>query len=65
MTDAARAYLQTDDPVSAARVLMRADSIAPAEVRHRPAVREVVGQVARDPDAPATITQLAINLGVL
>ncbi|MEU7589494.1 hypothetical protein AB0A95_24745 [Micromonospora sp. NPDC049230] len=44
---------------------MRADSIAPAEIRHRPAARDVVAQVARDPDAPATITQLAIGLGVL
>ncbi|MFI9639475.1 helix-turn-helix domain-containing protein [Micromonospora sp. NPDC051925] len=65
LVDAARAYLRTDDPVSAARVLIRADGIAPAEVRHRPVVREVVAQVARDPDAPTTIIQLAISLGLL
>lgn len=50
---------------SSARVLLRADSIAPAEIRFRPAAREVVVQVARDPGAPPTITQLAIGLGVL
>ncbi|MFF0151378.1 helix-turn-helix domain-containing protein [Micromonospora sp. NPDC005203] len=65
LIDAARAYLQTEDPTNAARVLVWADSIAPAEIRHRPAARDVVAQVARAPDAPATITQLAINLGVL
>ncbi|WP_406075562.1 helix-turn-helix domain-containing protein [Micromonospora sp. NBC_01638] len=53
------------DSANAARVLLRADSIAPAEIRHRPAARDVVAQVARDPDAPPTITQLAIALGVL
>ncbi|MGC4809765.1 helix-turn-helix domain-containing protein [Micromonospora sp. DT228] len=65
LIDAARAYLQTDDPANAARVLLRAESIAPAEIRHRPAARDVVAQVARDSDAPPMITQLAIGLGVL
>ncbi|MET8118804.1 helix-turn-helix domain-containing protein [Micromonospora sp. NPDC005291] len=65
LVDAARAYLQIGDPGNAARVLVQADSIAPAEVRHRPASREVVAQVARDPDAPAMITQLAFSLGVV
>ncbi|MEU8263121.1 hypothetical protein AB0C02_21120 [Micromonospora sp. NPDC048999] len=45
-------------------MLVQADGIAPAEVRHRPSAREVVARVTRDPDAPATITQLAITLGV-
>ncbi|MFI6238686.1 hypothetical protein ACIBEF_02280 [Micromonospora sp. NPDC050795] len=65
LIDAARAYLQTDDAINAARVLLRAGHIAPAETHHRPAARDVVAQAARDPAAPATITQLAINLGVL
>ncbi|MGI5523757.1 hypothetical protein ACQEUX_22890 [Micromonospora sp. CA-259024] len=65
LIDAARAYLQTNDHADAARVLLRAERIAPAEIRHRPAARDVVAQVARDPDAPPTITQLAIGLGVL
>ncbi|MGC4781499.1 helix-turn-helix domain-containing protein [Micromonospora zamorensis] len=65
LIDAARAYLQTDDPANAARVLLRAERIAPAEIHDRPGARDVVAQVARDPDAPPTITQLAIGLGVL
>ncbi|MEU5934298.1 XRE family transcriptional regulator [Micromonospora sp. NPDC047187] len=65
LIDAARAYLLTDDPANAARVLLRADRIAPAEIRDRPAARGVVAQVACDPDAPSTITQLAIGLGML
>lgn len=64
LLDAARAYLHADDPVNAGRVLMEADRIAPAEIRHRPAGRDVLAQVARDPDAPATVTQLADMLGV-
>ncbi|MEV0216319.1 helix-turn-helix domain-containing protein [Micromonospora sp. ALFpr18c] len=65
LIDAARAYFLTDDLTNAARVLLRANSVAPAEIRHRPAARDVVALVARDPDAPPTITQLAISLGVL
>ncbi|MFF0151348.1 helix-turn-helix domain-containing protein [Micromonospora sp. NPDC005203] len=65
LLDAARAYLLVNDPANAARVLVRADSIAPAEVRHRPAARDVVAQVARDPAAPTTITHLASDLRVV
>ncbi|NBE85205.1 XRE family transcriptional regulator, partial [Micromonospora sp. NEAU-HG-1] len=64
LLDAARAYLQADDPISAGRLLIDADHTAPAEIRHRPAGREVLAQVARDPHAPATIIQLALTLGV-
>ncbi|MEK8109386.1 hypothetical protein NKG94_41760 [Micromonospora sp. M12] len=44
---------------------MWADRIASAEVRYRPAVRDVVAQAARAPDAPTTITELAGTLGVV
>ncbi|MEU7980033.1 helix-turn-helix domain-containing protein [Micromonospora sp. NPDC049081] len=64
LVDAARAYLQADDPTNAGRVLADADRMAPAEVRHRPAAREMVAQVARTPQAPATIVTLAAALGV-
>ncbi|WP_232234132.1 hypothetical protein [Micromonospora chokoriensis] len=64
LIDVARAYLQTNDPTNAARVLLRADRIAPAEIRHRPAARDVVAQVVRDPDAPPTIHRLAVALGI-
>ncbi|WP_328341151.1 helix-turn-helix domain-containing protein [Micromonospora sp. NBC_00421] len=64
LIDAARAYLQADDPANAGRVLADADRMAPAEVRHRPVARDVLGQVARAPHAPATSIQLAAALGV-
>ncbi|MGW1058689.1 helix-turn-helix domain-containing protein [Micromonospora rubida] len=64
LVDAARAYVQAGDPVSAGRVLVDVDRMAPAEVRHQPAAREVLAQVARDPLAPATIIRLAAALGV-
>ncbi|WP_405110037.1 helix-turn-helix domain-containing protein [Micromonospora sp. NBC_01405] len=64
LLDAARAYLQADDPISAGRLVIDADRTAPAEIRQRPAGREVLAQVARDPTAPATIIQLALTLGV-
>ncbi|MEU4565863.1 helix-turn-helix domain-containing protein [Micromonospora sp. NPDC023956] len=64
LIDAARAYQYADDPINAGRVLMEADRIAPAEIRHRPAGRDVLAQVARDPAAPTTLIQLAATLGV-
>ncbi|SCL31386.1 helix-turn-helix domain-containing protein [Micromonospora inyonensis] len=64
LVDAARAYLQVDDPINAGRVLIEADRIAPAEIRHRPAGRDVLALVARDPAAPTTLVQLAATLGV-
>ncbi|MFE0590234.1 helix-turn-helix domain-containing protein [Micromonospora echinospora] len=64
LVDVARAYLHGDDPVTAGCVLVEADRIAPAEIRHRPASRDVLAQVVRDPAAPTTLTQLADTLGV-
>ncbi len=64
LVDAARAYLQAGDPANAGRILLDADRTAPAEVRHRPAAREVLAQVARNPAAPAAIVQLTATLGV-
>ncbi|WP_158610895.1 hypothetical protein [Micromonospora endolithica] len=45
-------------------MLVDAAQMAPTEVRHRPAAREALAQVAREPHAPATIIQLAAVLGV-
>jgi transcriptional regulator with XRE-family HTH domain len=64
LIDAARAYLQADDAVNAGRVLMKAERTAPAEIRDRPAGRDVLAQVARDPAAPTTLIHLAAALGV-
>ncbi|GIJ32802.1 helix-turn-helix domain-containing protein [Micromonospora sediminimaris] len=64
LIDAARAHLHAHDHTSAARTLRQAESIAPAEVRHRPAARDLLAQVLRSPHAPTTIVQLAAALGV-
>ncbi|MEG3635065.1 hypothetical protein [Micromonospora palythoicola] len=64
LIDAGRAYLQVADPVNAARVLLEVDRTAPAEVRHRPAARNVLAATVRHPGAPATIVALAATLGV-
>jgi transcriptional regulator with XRE-family HTH domain len=59
LVDVARAYLQVGDSSNAGRVLVEAERIAPAEIRQRPAARDVLAQVVRDSDAPATVVQLA------
>ncbi|MEV5822199.1 XRE family transcriptional regulator [Micromonospora haikouensis] len=64
LLDAARAHLQAGDPIGAGRVLVEADRIAPAEIRHRPAGRDVLARVARDPAAPTTLVHLAVTLGI-
>ncbi|MEU8025703.1 helix-turn-helix domain-containing protein [Micromonospora harpali] len=64
LLDTARAYLQTGDPIDAGRVLLEADRIAPAEIRHRPAGRDVLAQVVRDPTAPEMLVHLAATIGV-
>ncbi|MFC8849890.1 MULTISPECIES: helix-turn-helix domain-containing protein [unclassified Micromonospora] len=64
LLDAARAYLRTADPRGAGRALLDAERTAPAELRHRPAARQVIAQVTRAPHAPATLVQLALSLGV-
>ncbi|GIJ25722.1 transcriptional regulator [Micromonospora qiuiae] len=65
LVDVARAYLQAADPANAARVLLNAERLAPYEVRRRPAGRDVLAQVARDPKAPAMIAELALSLGLV
>ncbi|WP_434743428.1 helix-turn-helix domain-containing protein [Micromonospora sp. SH-82] len=64
LIDTARAYLQVDDPTNASRALMEADRVAPAELRHRPAGRDVLAQVMREPAAPTMLVHLAAALGV-
>ncbi|MFI7078897.1 hypothetical protein ACIBO1_16520 [Micromonospora sp. NPDC049903] len=45
-------------------VLLDADRTASAEVRHRPAARDVLADTIRHPGAPATVVSLAVVLGV-
>jgi transcriptional regulator with XRE-family HTH domain len=63
LLDAARAYLAADDPAGAGRAVVDAERTAPAEVRHRPAARELIAQVVRDPRAPGSVVRLAAALG--
>ncbi|MET8045469.1 helix-turn-helix transcriptional regulator [Micromonospora sp. NPDC005215] len=64
LVDVARAYLQVGDLRGAARALVDADSVAPAEVRCRPLVRTVIADVARAQPAPAGVARLATLVGL-
>jgi transcriptional regulator with XRE-family HTH domain len=64
LVDAARAYLQVGDLRGAARALVDADSVAPAEVRCRPLARTVIAEVARGHPAPAGVARLATLVGL-
>ncbi|MET7950424.1 helix-turn-helix transcriptional regulator [Micromonospora sp. NPDC005324] len=64
LVDVARAYLQVGDLRRAARALVDADSVAPAEVRCRPLARTVIADVARAQPAPAGVARLATLVGL-
>ncbi|MEU6206935.1 helix-turn-helix domain-containing protein [Micromonospora musae] len=64
LLDVARAYLQLGDVRGAARALVDADSVAPAEVRCRPSARTVIAEVARVHPAPAGVARLAALVGL-
>ncbi|MET8120030.1 hypothetical protein [Micromonospora sp. NPDC005189] len=52
---AARAYLLTGDLTDAGRALADADTIAPAEVRYRPAARTLIAEIAHSGRAAASV----------
>ncbi|MFI6270609.1 helix-turn-helix domain-containing protein [Micromonospora zamorensis] len=64
LVDVARAYLQVGDLRAAARALVDADSVAPAEVRCRPLARTVIAEIARANPAPAGVARLATLVGL-
>ncbi|MET8365020.1 helix-turn-helix domain-containing protein [Micromonospora sp. NPDC005194] len=64
LLDVARAYLHTGDLRGAARALVDADSVAPAEVRWRPLARTLIADVARAKPAPAGVARLATLVGL-
>ncbi|MEU5963994.1 helix-turn-helix transcriptional regulator [Micromonospora parva] len=64
LVDVARAYLQVGDLRGAARALVDADSVAPAEVRCRPLARTLIADVARAQPAPAGVARLATVVGL-
>ncbi|MGC4796060.1 hypothetical protein ACLQ3H_18430 [Micromonospora saelicesensis] len=63
LVDVAWAYLQVGDLRGAARALVDADSVAPAEVRCRPLVRTAIADVAHAQPAPAGVARLATVVG--
>ncbi|MET8090620.1 helix-turn-helix domain-containing protein [Micromonospora sp. NPDC005220] len=64
LVDVARVYLQLGDVRGAARALVDADSVAPAEVRFRPLARTVIADIARAQPAPAGVARLATLVGL-
>ncbi|MET8282177.1 helix-turn-helix domain-containing protein [Micromonospora sp. NPDC005174] len=64
LLDAARAYLHMGDLRGAARALVDADSVAPAEVRWRPLARTLIADVACAQPAPAGVARLATLVGL-
>ncbi|MDG9676744.1 helix-turn-helix domain-containing protein [Micromonospora sp. DH14] len=64
LVNVARACLQVGDLRGAARALVDADSVAPAEVRCRSLARTVIADVARAQPAPAGVARLATVVGL-
>ncbi|MEU8179649.1 helix-turn-helix domain-containing protein [Micromonospora sp. NPDC049047] len=64
LVDVARAYLHLGDVRGAARALVDADRVAPAEVRCRASARTVIADVARAQPAPAGVARLATLVGL-
>ncbi|MDG4796556.1 helix-turn-helix domain-containing protein [Micromonospora sp. WMMD1082] len=64
LMDAARAYLLAGDLAGAGRMLVAADSVAPAEVRSRPSARTLLAEIARGRPAPAGVARLATLVGL-
>ncbi|WP_432903450.1 helix-turn-helix domain-containing protein [Micromonospora matsumotoense] len=64
LVDAARAYLDAGDLTAAGLTLVEADTIAPAEVRYRPAARTLVAEIARNGPPAAGVARLATLVGL-
>ncbi|GIJ25458.1 transcriptional regulator [Micromonospora qiuiae] len=62
LIDMSRAYLAIGDHHAAARALVTADHIAPAETRIRPAARAALTAVLRAGPTPADLTRLATHI---
>ncbi len=64
LLDAARVYVHAGDLRGAARALVDADCVAPAEVRARPLARTLIADCARARPAPAGVARLATLVGL-
>jgi len=64
--DSARGLYLADQHEAAVRALLFADEIAPQSLRSRPAVREIVGQMARDSRQGGSdeLRELALRFGI-
>lgn len=64
--DMARGFAQVGDIDRATEMLLAGDRLAPTDIRCRPVVREVIGDVLRRArgEPPPAITDLAVQLGV-
>ncbi|WJK32385.1 helix-turn-helix domain-containing protein [Solwaraspora sp. WMMA2065] len=63
LIDVTRAYLDTGNPTAAARAIIAADQIAPAETRTRPTAHTVVATLLRAGPTP-DLTRLATTIGL-
>ncbi|SCG14838.1 Helix-turn-helix domain-containing protein [Micromonospora echinofusca] len=64
LIDITRAHLDLGDPCAAGRALVTADTIAPAEIRLRPAARTALTAVLRANSPAADVTRLAATVGL-
>ncbi|GIJ30219.1 transcriptional regulator [Micromonospora qiuiae] len=64
LIDAARLHLDTGNPSQAGQALLHADSVAPAEVRSRPAARTLLAEIIQRGPAAADVARLATIVGL-
>lgn len=64
--DTGRGWYAAGDPARAARSFLEADEVSPAELRPRPTVRELAGQMVRDARRRGSdeLRELAVRLGI-
>lgn len=64
--DAGRGWYAAGDPARAVRSFLEADEASPAELRSRPTVRELTGQMVRDARRRGSdeLRELAVRLGI-
>jgi transcriptional regulator with XRE-family HTH domain len=66
LLDLARGWAQVGDVNRAGEMLVAGDRLAPNELRYRPVVRDIIGEVLRQSNGhpPAAVTELAAQVGV-
>lgn len=64
LMNAGRGYFSMGGHKSAVRAILEADEIAPAEVRSRPTIREVVGAMSREAFRGSELATLTARVGI-